>query len=139
MKASVARGPEGRAANPASTIVVVEDDVLIRFAAAEYLRGCGFVILEAVDVPQAVALLEADRSIELVFSDVKLPGPQNGLDLVRIVRRDHPRVRILLTSGVIKPDEAQLDDITLLRKPYFLFEVERHLKALLAGDTTPSR
>ena len=99
------------------------------------LRGCGYVVLEAVDVPQAVALVETDRSVELVFSDVKLPGSQNGLDLVRILRRDHPQVRILLTSGVIKPDEAQFDDITLLRKPYFLFEVERHVKALLANDT----
>jgi CheY-like chemotaxis protein len=133
MNPSVAREAEGRTSP--STLMVVEDDVLIRSAAADYLRGCGFVVVEAVDVPQAVSLLEADKSVELVFADIKLPGPQNGLDLVNILRRDHPRVRILLTSGVIKPDEAQLDDITLLRKPYFLFEVERHLKALLAGDT----
>jgi CheY-like chemotaxis protein len=133
MNPSVAREAERRTSP--STLMVVEDDVLIRSAAADYLRGCGFVVVEAVDVPQAVSLLEADKSVELVFADIKLPGPQNGLDLVNILRRDHPRVRILLTSGVIKPDEAQLDDITLLRKPYFLFEVERHLKALLAGDT----
>jgi len=113
-------------------ILIVEDDVLIRAAAAQHLRGCGFVVLEAVDVEQALDLLRAPTSVQIVFADVKLPGPQDGLDLMRIVRRDHPAVKLLLTSGVLKTDEATVDGVTLMRKPYFLFEVERHIRSLLS-------
>lgn len=113
-------------------ILIVEDDVLIRAAAAQYLRGAGLEVLEAVDVAQAVELLRTNK-VQAVFTDVKLPGARNGLDLMRIVQSDFPKAKILLTSGVVKADEVTLDGNTLLRKPYFLFEVERHLRALLAG------
>jgi DNA-binding NtrC family response regulator len=112
-------------------ILVVEDDVLIRAAAAQYLRDAGFEVLEAVHVEQALELLRAGP-IQAVFADVKLPGEQSGLDLMRIVQADFPQAKVLLTSGVVKADEVALDGITLLRKPYFLFEVERHLRKLLA-------
>jgi hypothetical protein len=68
-----------------------------------------------------------------VFTDVKLPGARNGLDLMRIVQSDFPQAKVLLTSGVVKADEVTLDGTTLLRKPYFLFEVERHLRALITA------
>lgn len=116
----------------AAKILIVEDDVLIRAAAAQYLRGTGFEVLEAVRVDQALELLRAEP-IHAVFADVKLPGEQSGLDLMHIVQADFPTAKVLLTSGVVKADEVTLEGITLLRKPYFLFEVERHLRALLAG------
>jgi DNA-binding NtrC family response regulator len=112
-------------------ILIVEDDVLIRAAAAQYLRGTGFEVLEAVSVEQAVELLRA-QPVQVVFADVKLQGSQSGLDLMRIVKNDFPEAKVLLTSGVVKADEVTTDGTTLLRKPYFLFEVERHLRALLA-------
>ena len=133
MSASPATGSGGAPAGSlAARILIVEDDVLIRAAAAQYLRGAGFEVLEAVSVEQAVELLRV-HPVEAVFTDVKLPGPQSGLDLMRIVRSDFPETKVLLTSGVVKADEVTLDGTTLLRKPYFLFEVERHLRALLAG------
>ena len=119
------------AARSAGRILIVEDDVLIRAAAAQYLRGAGFEVLEAVSVEQALELLRAGP-IQVVFADVKLPGLQSGLDLMRIVETDFPDAKVLLTSGVVKADEVGLEGIMLLRKPYFLFEVERHLRALLA-------
>ena len=113
-------------------ILIVEDDVLIRAAAAQYLRGAGFEVLEAVSVEQALELLQAGP-VQAVFADVKLPGTQSGLDLMRIVQADFPKAKVLLTSGVVRADEVTTDGITLLRKPYFLFEVERHLRALIAA------
>jgi CheY-like chemotaxis protein len=132
MNQCVVRPAEPGPATVPPTILVVEDDVLIRIAAADYLRGCGLVVLEAVDVAQALAVLEAEKAVRLVFADVRLPGPRSGLDLMEIMRRDYPQTKILLTSGVIKADETTLAGVTLLRKPYFLFEVERHVKSLLA-------
>jgi CheY-like chemotaxis protein len=115
-------------------VLVVEDDVLIRAATAQHLRGCAFVVLEAVDVEQALDLLRA-KAVQLVFADVRLPGAQDGLDLMRIVRRDYPKVKLLLTSGVLRTDEATVEGVTLMRKPYFLFEVERRIRALLSAKT----
>ena len=132
MNASPASTGSGNAAasGVAVRILIVEDDVLIRAAAAQYLRGTGFEVLEAVSVEQAVELLRA-QPVQLIFADVRLPGSQSGLDLMHIVRSDFPEARILLTSGVVKADEVTTEGVTLLRKPYFLFEVERHLRALL--------
>jgi DNA-binding NtrC family response regulator len=133
LSASPMQGGSGNApANGiAARILIVEDDVLIRAAAAQYLRGTGFEVLEAVSVEQALELLRA-QPVEVVFTDVKLQGSQSGLDLMRIVKSDFPDAKVLLTSGVVKADDVTTDGITLLRKPYFLFEVERHLRALLA-------
>ena len=134
MSASPAATGSGNAPDGGITarILIVEDDVLIRAAAAQYLRGAGFEVLEAVSVEQALELLQAGP-VQAVFADVKLPGTQSGLDLMRIVQADFPKAKVLLTSGVVKADEVTTEGITLLRKPYFLFEVERHLRALLAG------
>ena len=134
MSASPATTGSGKAPDDGVTarILIVEDDVLIRAAAAQYLRGAGFEVLEAVSVEQALELLQTGP-VQAVFADVKLPGTQSGLDLMRIVQADFPKVKVLLTSGVVKVDEVTTEGITLLRKPYFLFEVERHLRALIAG------
>jgi DNA-binding NtrC family response regulator len=134
MSASPAATGSGKAPDggPTARILIVEDDVLIRAAAAQYLRGTGFEVLEAVGVEQALELLKAGP-IEAVFADVKLPGTQSGLDLMRIVQADFPKAKVLLTSGVVRADEVTTEGITLLRKPYFLFEVERHLRALIAA------
>jgi DNA-binding NtrC family response regulator len=131
LSASPVMGGSGSAPENGVTarILIVEDDVLIRAAAAQYLRGTGFEVLEAVSVEQAVEFLRA-QPVQVVFADVKLQGSQSGLDLMRIVKSDFPEVKVLLTSGVVKADEVTTDGTTLLRKPYFLFEVERHLRAL---------
>ena len=112
-------------------VLLVEDDVVIRAATAAHLRGLGYETLEAVDFDQAVALLKARSDIGVVFSDIKLPGDKSGFDLLAVVERDFPAVRMLFTSGVIKAEEASHRGITFLRKPYFLFEVERQIRALL--------
>lgn len=114
-------------------VLIVEDDVLIRAAAAQYLRGTGFDVLEAVNVDEAVTILRATGNVRVVFSDVKLSGSRTGFDLLEVMRRDFPTVKMLFTSGVVKADDAAATGIPFVRKPYFLFEIERHIKALLAG------
>lgn len=117
---------------PAPKVLVVEDEVLVRAALAQHLRGSGFVVLEAVTYEEAVSLLKAEPFIDAVFADVRLPGAQSGLDLTLLIQRDYPTVKVLLTSGVIRSEETSLANMTLIRKPYFLFEVERRIRALIA-------
>jgi two-component system, response regulator PdtaR len=122
----------GETPEPDPIILVVEDDVLIRAATAQYLRGSGFDVLEAVNVDEAVKILQVNKDVRVVFTDVRLPGARSGIDLLEIVQRDFPHAKVLFTSGIVRADELADKDITFIRKPYFLFEVERHIKALLS-------
>ncbi len=74
-------------------------------------------------------MLLAVPRVQAVFADVKLPGRHTGPDLAEIIRREYRHVKILLTSGVAPFPEVE--GVTLLRKPYFLFEVERRLRSML--------
>jgi len=119
------------APNAPPKVLVVEDEVLVRAATSQHLRSCGFVVLEAVQVDDAVALLRADPTIDAVFADVRLPGSRSGLELTLLIQRDYPNVKVLLTSGVMQGEEVTIMEVPLIRKPYFLFEVERRINALL--------
>lgn len=119
-------------ANPGGlvpTVLIVEDEVLVRTATAKYLRDYGFEILEAVTADQALELLRAGLRVQAVFTDVKLPGSRSGADLAEIIRMDYRHIKVLLTSGVAPFPEVE--GVTLLRKPYFLFDVERQLRLML--------
>ena len=121
----------GAASGGTATVLVVEDDVLLRAAITGHLRGRGLVVLEAASAEEALDLLRTP-AVRVVFTDVLLDGPLTGADLARSIRREHPQVEVLLTSAV--PDEAKgdLEGITLLAKPYRLFQVEHHLQELLS-------
>ena len=67
----------------------------------------------------------------MIFTDVRLPGTRSGLDLALVVQRDFPTAKVLLTSGVIREEEVNVSGVTFVRKPYFLFDVERQIKALV--------
>jgi CheY-like chemotaxis protein len=130
-QSSMTASPSDAPTQEASRVLVVEDDVLVRMAAAQYLRRCGFAVLEAVDVDEALAILGADTLIRVVFTDVKMPGARDGLDLAHAILSDHPNVRVLLTSGV-SPSPDTMPGVTLLKKPYFLYDVERRIRSLMA-------
>jgi len=119
--------------SPASgtIVVVVEDEILIRAATARYLRECGCTVFEAATAEECLDLLEAERSVEIVFADIKLPG-RDGIDLLQTLRQEYPKVAVVLTTG--KMLEAPLPvGVTLLKKPYGLFHIE-HLIASLRQE-----
>lgn len=90
----------------APTILVVDDEVLIRMILSDYLQDCGFKVLEAGTVADAIAAIEASQSIiDLVFSDVNMPGGKDGIELAQWVKTNCPQLPVLLTSG----DEKKAD------------------------------
>jgi CheY-like chemotaxis protein len=93
-------------------------------------------VLEAVDADQAESILRSRADVWLAFCDIKLPGGRSGFDLLDVVRRDFPHVKVLFSSGVIKDEEAIREGVSFLRKPYILFEVQRRIEALLAALRT---
>ena len=115
------------------TILVVEDEVLIRLALAEYLRDCGYRVLEASNAAEAKSVLVADMPVDLVFSDVHMPGEENGFMLARWIRQNYPDTQVLLTSGVANATEkaGDLCEDSPIPKPYSHRAVLRRIRALL--------
>ncbi len=118
------------------TILVVEDEVLIRLVISEYLRECGYKVHEAADANEAVAVLQSpDVSIDLVFSDVLMPGDMDGFGLARWIRDNRPMVRVMLTSSIDRSAEIAgtlCEAGPMLDKPYESHNVVTRIKQLLA-------
>lgn len=81
------------------TILVVEDEALVRINSADILGDAGYDILEAADADEALRVLTQHQSVQLLFSDIDMPGTMNGLDLARVVHQRWPHIKLLLTSG----------------------------------------
>jgi CheY-like chemotaxis protein len=84
---------------PAQTILFVEDEALIRMDMAEFLRECGYRVHEAANAAEALEALQAKFAIDLVFTDINLPGGMNGLELAEWILNNRPGVKTLITTG----------------------------------------
>jgi DNA-binding response OmpR family regulator len=118
------------------TVLVVEDEVLIRIAIADYLRECGYRVLEAGSGDEAVAVLKTDIRVDVVFTDVTMPGTLNGFGLAQWVRVERPGVRVILTSGITRTAQQAHNLCAhgpIMEKPYNQGEVNRRIRALLAS------
>lgn len=105
--------------NTISTVLVVEDDTLVRMHGADILEDAGYDVLEAVDADQALAILTEHQDVHLLFSDVDMPGKMDGLDLARLVHERWPRIHLLLTSGHHPLQHADLPGSgRFIRKPW---------------------
>ncbi len=113
-----------------ATVLVVEDEVLIRLMVSDELRDAGFRVVEAANADDAMAYLQAGEPADLVFSDVRMPGSMDGIALAEKLRSDFPRVRIVLTSGHLLPREIR-GGLPFLTKPYELDRLRETLEALL--------
>ena len=90
--------------------MVADGDVLVRHALAEYLRGCGYAVVEAADAGEAIALLnEAPRRIDIVLCDADLPGEGGGFGLRRWARTALPDIEFVLAGNVEAAADAAAD------------------------------
>lgn len=121
--------PRAREAEPA-TILIAEDEVLVRGVVAEHLRDAGFQVIEASNAAEAVDVLESGEPVDLVFSDIAMPGIMNGVMLARWIHQHRPDVRVVLASGSTQSAQA-LPGERLFLKPYELGEVEAHIRDAL--------
>ena len=87
-------------------ILVVEDDALVRFAAAQILADAGFETVEAGDADQALDVLKnPEQAIDVLFTDVRMPGRMDGLVLAKIAQTKRPQLRVVVTSGYYEREE----------------------------------
>jgi PAS domain S-box-containing protein len=104
------------------TILVVEDDQLVREYVLTQLHSLGYVTLDAANAAEALALVDANRHFDLLFTDIIMPGAMNGRQLADEVERRHPGAKVLYTSGYTENaiiHHGRLDaGVLLLAKPY---------------------
>jgi CheY-like chemotaxis protein len=130
------RAIDERGSDLPKTVLVVEDEVLIRWVIADHLRDCGYRVIEAGSGDEAIEVLRRTAlTIDVVFSDVGMPGSTDGFALFRWVRQQHPMMKIVLTSGMAKAAdaaEALCEEAHLVAKPYSPAELEQRIQELLA-------
>lgn len=117
------------------TILVVEDEADVRSSTCGILSALGYQVLEAEDAAAAAAIIESGRQVDLVFTDVVMPGPVSSLQLGDIVRRCQPRCQVLYTSGYaegVLTHQGKLDpSVHLLQKPYHPDALSARIRHLL--------
>jgi CheY-like chemotaxis protein len=116
------------------SVLLVEDDDEVASLVTEMLGELGYRVTRAASARGALGALADDRAVDLVFSDVLMPGAMNGMDLAREVRRRRPHMPILLTTGYSGAafEEAASEHINVLRKPYEIHALDSALRAALA-------
>jgi CheY-like chemotaxis protein len=114
-------------------ILVVEDEPLIRMDIADHLSDEGFVVFEAGDADEAIAILERDLGIRLVITDIDMPGSMDGLKLAEAVRDRWPPVKIIVVSGHRVVEITDLPDGSLFfSKPYLPAQIVSSMHGLLS-------
>ena len=121
-------------------ILVVEDDPGVLEVASLVLRGAGFEVLGAADGPSALALVEAGAQVDVLFTDVVMPGGLSGPELAFQVEQRHPHLVVIFTSGyndeIASLDGALAHGATLLRKPYRVSDLLAALEEAVAVGRT---
>jgi two-component system, NtrC family, sensor kinase len=113
-------------------ILLVEDNLEIAEVTSANLRQLGYQVVHAGDAGAALDVIESDRTIDLVFSDIVMPGAINGLDLARRLCRQRPGLPVVLTTGYSSAlRDAAPDGFTLLTKPYDLQTLHRVIEDTL--------
>jgi PAS domain S-box-containing protein len=121
----------------AECILVVEDDEALRSYAIEILQELGYRVIEAASGVAALDALERNPGIDLLFTDVVMPGPVNGRQLADRATRQHPGLKVLFTTGYTRNaivHHGRLDPgIQLLGKPYSFQELAAKVRTRLDG------
>ena len=134
--------PNAAKSSAAETILVVEDEVLVRMVIADYLRECGYKVIEAASGDEALQILQRrDIAVDVVFSDVEMPGGMDGFALSTWIRQNRPGLDVILTGSVPRAADAaaELCDSGPLPKPYHPQTVIARIRRMMAARVRSQR
>ncbi len=115
------------------TILIVEDEPILRMVLADTLVAEGFDVIEAANVLEAIAAL-GQQIVDAVITDVDMPGGLNGLDLVRMIAMTRINVpTIVVSGGHILPKEDLPGDSVFIEKPYEMNKVVKMVLSMIEG------
>jgi CheY-like chemotaxis protein len=110
----MANDPSSRA-----TVLIVDDDPLVRMIAVDFVEDSGFRAVEAENADEAIAILESRADIESLVTDIAMPGEMDGVGLALAVHQRWALMRIIVVSGAVQPSKAELPPHShFLQKPY---------------------
>jgi CheY-like chemotaxis protein len=113
-------------------ILLVEDNADLRGLAADYLKEVGFEVIPTGSAQEAIDVIDSDRHIDLVFSDVTMPGAMDGVGLARWLSVNRPLMPVILTSGECRTGfERPTPRRRFLPKPYLFDVVEHDIRELV--------
>jgi CheY-like chemotaxis protein len=121
-----------------AVVLVVEDSMIIRMSAVDLVFSAGYEALEACDADEAIRILESRNDIDLVFTDVQMPGTMDGMKLSHYIRDRWPPVRLIVASGEAILEESNLPTGSrFFSKPYDNHAITDAMAHLLSiGNTT---
>jgi CheY-like chemotaxis protein len=128
--ASIERVPSGK------TVLVVEDDRRVRRVSVRRLKELGYAVIEADSGLAALLVIGREEPIDVLFTDIVMPGGMTGIDLAHEARRRRPELKVLFTSGYAEPAAVKGSMLTTnvdwLGKPYSINELDAKLREMLA-------
>jgi two-component sensor histidine kinase/CheY-like chemotaxis protein len=128
------RVPTATGSTGVPNVLVVEDEMVLRMRAVDIVEDAGFTPVEAVNADEAIAILESRSDIDLLFTDIQMPGSMDGLKLAHAVHDRWPSIKIILVSGQVKPSEAERPaDSRFFGKPLGVGQMINELQAMV-GD-----
>ncbi len=105
--------------NGKALVLVVEDSTIIRMGAVDLVRAAGYDVLEAADADEAICILKSRIDIDLVFTDIQMPGTMDGIRLAQYIRARWPPVKLIVASGRTILEESSLPEGSrFFPKPY---------------------
>jgi CheY-like chemotaxis protein len=117
------------------TILLVEDNTALRTMVKAQLIGLGYKLIEAETAAAALVVLESGQHVDLLFTDIGLPGGMTGFQLAERARSRHPSLKVLYTTGYARPEanhDGTPNDVQhVLRKPYRRQELAQKVRAAL--------
>jgi two-component sensor histidine kinase/DNA-binding response OmpR family regulator len=121
---------------PATNVLVVEEEMVLRMRAVDIVEDAGFTAVEAVNADEALSILEERSDIALLFSDIQMPGSMDGLKLAHAVHERWPSIKIILVSGQVKLSDADKPrDSLFFGKPLDVKQMITELQAMVGSGT----
>ena len=115
-------------------VLVVEDELLVREMIAEELRDAGFGVLEAGDGESAAGILNGKDRIDLLFTDIRLPGALDGWEIARLGRRARAALPVIYATGYTVDRAAEVEGSIFLNKPYLPSQIVATIRRLLGSS-----
>jgi CheY-like chemotaxis protein len=117
-------------------ILVVDDEELLRLNAADLLEENGYSVVEAANAEDALRTLERRPDVRLLFTDIQMPGPIDGIELARQVHERWPHILLVMTSGQKQPSRAEIpDEGRFIAKPYRAGELLGQVNKMLTKSS----
>ena len=128
---SEARSDRDELQGGSETILVTEDDESVRGTVCSLLESFGYIVIQAGDAASAISILDSDDHLDLLFSDIVMPGGMNGVELADKARELRPGLRVLLTTGFAEAAIAAGTSFEIVGKPYRSEDLARKIRAIL--------